>query len=415
MLCIPRSFRIVASESRLGWPLLHTGPTFDRSPRAGEWMSPELRARLESSFRNSYAIERELAGGGMARVFVAREMALGRQVVIKVLSPELAAELSAKRFEREIRLAASLQQANIVPVLAAGEADGVPYYTMPYVDGLSVRDRLRRDGRLPLDQTIGILRDVGRALAFAHERGVVHRDIKPENVLLSGDAAVVTDFGIAKAIAAARASAHDGQPSASTVTQAGTAVGTPAYMAPEQITADPIIDHRADLYSFGCLGYELLAGQPPFGGPAQALFAAHLTARPPSMVFTAEALANTGRSDAAANLMERLWRTTPQWRTPAAAMLAELGHSERALELIRVLSSDRAPQPMMNTELANLQLAIGDTALGLASLERATSASEIWPTYFSLSEPRFRRSTTQSTVCRARSSCRPRRANVHVA
>jgi serine/threonine-protein kinase len=244
-------------------------------------MPSHLRSELESTFRGQYAIERELAGGGMARVFVATDNALGRRVVIKVLSPDLAASVSVKRFEREIRLTASLQQANIVPVLSAGEAGGLPLYTMPFVEGLSLREQLAREGRPPLTETISVLRDVARALAYAHERGVVHRDIKPQNILLSGGAAVVTDFGIAKALANARVPNGSVSSSTSTVTQLGTAVGTPAYMAPEQISGDPEIDHRADLYSFGCLAYELLTGQPPFGArPAHALLAAHLAAQP---------------------------------------------------------------------------------------------------------------------------------------
>ena len=248
--------------------------------------TPDLRARLESHLGTTYAIEQELGGGGMARVFVATERALNRRVVIKILSPELAAEVSFRRFEREIRLAASLQQANIVPVLAAGEIDGLPHYTMPFVEGRSLRDRLRQDSRLSLPEAIGILRDVARALAYAHERGVVHRDIKPENVLLSGDAAVVTDFGIAKAIASARRVDPEGRlPHASTITQVGVSVGTPAYMAPEQISADPAVDHRADIYAFGCIAYELIAGRPPFDASSvQSLFAAHLSQAPESLV-----------------------------------------------------------------------------------------------------------------------------------
>src|SRR5687767_3832594 len=247
-------------------------------------MSPDLRSHLESNLGASYTIERELGGGGMARVFIATERALGRRVVIKVLPPEFAAEVSTKRFEREIRLAASLQQANIVPVLSAGETEGVAHYTMPFVDGLSLRERLDRENRLPLPEVIGILRDVARALAYAHEHGVVHRDIKPENVLLSGDAAVVTDFGIAKAISSSR-NAEGREPRAEgTVTQIGTSVGTPAYMAPEQISADPDIDHRADIYSFGCLAYELISGKPPFGGSTHELFAAHLSERPADLL-----------------------------------------------------------------------------------------------------------------------------------
>ncbi|HEX3865953.1 MAG TPA: protein kinase, partial [Gemmatimonadaceae bacterium] len=211
----------------------------------------------------------------MSRVFVATEAGLGRRIVIKMLAPELAAGLSAERFEREIKLAASLQQANIVPVLAAGGASGFPYYTMPFVDGRSLRDRIDRDGALPLDEAVSILRDVARALAYAHERGVVHRDIKPANVLLSGGTAVVTDFGIAKALGAARPG-NDG-----TLTLTGIGLGTPGYMAPEQAAGDPGVDHRADLYSLGCLAYEVLTGKPPFyGGPAHRIIASHFQETP---------------------------------------------------------------------------------------------------------------------------------------
>ena len=211
----------------------------------------------------------------MSRVFVALERRLGRQVVVKVLAPELAAAMSAERFEREIQLSASLQQANIVPIIAAGDLDGLPFYTMPFVDGESLRARLAR-GPLPIDTTIDILRDVAKALAYAHERGVVHRDIKPDNILLSGRSAVVADFGIAKAIAAAQE-----KPVGATLTQLGTAVGTPAYMAPEQAAGDPSTDGRADIYAFGCVAYELLAGHPPFHGLSpHKLMAAHMAEVP---------------------------------------------------------------------------------------------------------------------------------------
>ena len=147
----------------------------------------ELRDRLESALGSGFCIERELGGGGMSRVFVAEDVRLRRRIVAKVLSPELAAGISAERFEREIQLAAALQQANIVPLITVGDTAGLPYYTMPFVEGLSLRDRLARNGALPVGETIGVLRDVARALAYAHERGVVHRDIKPENILLAGD------------------------------------------------------------------------------------------------------------------------------------------------------------------------------------------------------------------------------------
>src|SRR5688500_6393638 len=179
-----------------------------------------LQDQLSSSLSGAYTIERELGGGGMSRVFLAEESRLRRKVVVKVLSPELAAGISAERFEREIQLAASLMQANIVPVLSTGESNGLPYYTLPFVEGESLRSRQMRDGGIPADEVPGIIRDVARALSYAHERGVVHRDIKPDNVLLSGGAAVVTDFGIAKAIAAARS------PAGATLTQFGTSIGT---------------------------------------------------------------------------------------------------------------------------------------------------------------------------------------------
>src|SRR6185295_18883568 len=164
-------------------------------------MATALRDHLQATLTSAYSIERELGGGGMSRVFVAEERALGRRVVVKVLSPEIAATLSNDRFTREIRFAASLQQANIVPLLSAGVTDGIPYYTMPFVEGQSLRHKLASTGgdSLPVLFVVNVLRDVARALAYAHDRGVIHRDIKPENVLLSGEAAVVTDFGIAKA------------------------------------------------------------------------------------------------------------------------------------------------------------------------------------------------------------------------
>ena len=223
----------------------------------------DLHAQLQASLGASYVVEREIGGAGMARVFVAEEPGLGRKVVIKMLPPGMTEGISAERFAREIKLAASLQQANIVPVLATGTAAGFPYYTMPFVEGRSLRDRLLRDGALSVSEAIGILRDVARALAFAHGRGVVHRDIKPGNILLSHRTAVVTDFGIAKALGAARdvgrtAGMHD-------LSHTGR-IGTPTYMAPEQASGDLKLDHRADIYSFGCVAYELFAGKPPFVG-----------------------------------------------------------------------------------------------------------------------------------------------------
>jgi TolB-like protein/tetratricopeptide (TPR) repeat protein len=242
-------------------------------------VSLELRDQLQAALGDTYTLERELGGGGMSRVFVAVDTALGRKVVIKVLAPELAAGVSAERFAREIRLAAQLQHPNIVPLHAAGDAGGLPYYTMPFVEGLSLRSRIASGGPLSTPECVRILRDVARALSYAHEQGVVHRDIKPENVLLSGDAAVVTDFGIAKAVSAAKTLGSTG-----TLTSAGIGLGTPAYMAPEQAFGDPATDRRADIYSFGCLAYELLTGKPPFADrPSHQLVIAHAMETPPPL------------------------------------------------------------------------------------------------------------------------------------
>ena len=229
----------------------------------------ELRERLGATYR----IDRELGGGGMSRVFVAEEIALGRAIVLKVLPPELRPVLSAARFEREVRVAARLQHPHIVPLLAAGHVGDVLFYTMPLVEGESLRARLDRQNELPVAEATRLLRDVADALAHAHREGVVHRDIKPDNILLSHGYAMVTDFGVARAL--------DEAASDVTVTRTGMAVGTPAYMAPEQAAADSAVDHRADLYALGVVGYEILAGQAPFRGSTfQALVAAHFTQMP---------------------------------------------------------------------------------------------------------------------------------------
>lgn len=221
----------------------------------------------------------------MSRVFLAHEPSLGRNVVIKVLHGEMVGDISVERFAREVKLAASLQHPNIVPVLSTGVADGIPWYSMPYVRGESLRARIHDLGTLPRRQVVSILRDLARALQYAHEEGVVHRDIKPENILLSGDAAVVTDFGIAKAISAARTSAPAGTADPSTLTRAGSTIGTPPYMAPEQVAGDAV-DRRTDLYAWGLIAYELLASGHPFAAKANIsqLLAAQLTETPPPLL-----------------------------------------------------------------------------------------------------------------------------------
>ena len=241
----------------------------------------DLRQQLQATLGSAYTIERELGGGGMSHVFVATDAALDRRVVIKLLAPELAQELSAERFAREIKLAAALQNPHIVPVHSAGECGGLPYYTMPFVEGESLRARLLH-GPIPMNDAVRILRDVALALEYAHAHGIVHRDIKPENVLLAGRTAVVADFGIANAVSAARTGSNA---RAGTLTAPGQSLGTPAYMAPEQVAGDSI-NHRTDLYAWGTMAYELLAGRHPFADKASAahLMAAHLSERPTPLI-----------------------------------------------------------------------------------------------------------------------------------
>lgn len=233
----------------------------------------DFQARLQQALDTDFQIERELGGAGMSRVFVATERALQRRVVIKVLPPELAAGVNVERFRREIQLAAQLQHPHIVPLLSAGDDRGLLWFSMPYIEGESLRGTLTRQERLSARDVVRILHDVVDALAYAHARGVVHRDIKPDNILTSGMHALVTDFGVAKALSAASP-----VPGGTTT---GMAIGTPAYMAPEQLAADPAADHRVDLYAVGLLAYELLTGKGPFAGTSpQATLAAQLTQMP---------------------------------------------------------------------------------------------------------------------------------------
>lgn len=236
-----------------------------------------LREQLQATLGTAYSVERELGGGGMSHVFLATDPALGRTVVIKVL-PFETASISADRFKREVRLAASLQHPHIVSLISAGESNGLPFYVMPYVKGESLREHLLRSGELSVPETIRILRDVASALAYAHREGVVHRDIKPENIIESGGVAVVTDFGVSKAVGDAS------RVDEASLTSVGVALGTPAYMSPEQSVADPHVDQRSDIYAFGCVAYEMLTGASPFAGrPLPQVLAAHIQETPVSV------------------------------------------------------------------------------------------------------------------------------------
>jgi TolB-like protein/tetratricopeptide (TPR) repeat protein len=267
-----RTLMHLLAECERDMPLLNrvAAERFDDLASEGpDCLLPELLV-------DRYQVGRELGRGGMARVYLARDLKHGRDVAIKVLRPELAASLGHDRFLREIEVAARLNHPNIVPLYDSGETSGSLYFVMPYEEGPSLRGRLARDGALPVSDALNLLRDVARALAYAHEHGVVHRDIKPDNVMFAGGAAVVTDFGIAKAVSAALTDV-----AGPTLTQSGSVIGTPAYMAPEQATGDPSTDHRADIYSFGCLAYELFTGNPPFHDESVHLvIAAHLATVP---------------------------------------------------------------------------------------------------------------------------------------
>jgi len=231
--------------------------------------------RLSAALSDRYTIERELGAGGMATVYLAEDLKHRRQVAIKVLRPELAASLGVERFVREIEIAANLTHPHILPLFDSGEAEGFIYYVMPFIKGESLRDMLQRDGKLPVPQAIRLTDQVASALSHAHELGLVHRDIKPENILLTGDQAIVADFGIARAVEVA---------GGERLTGTGLAVGTPAYMSPEQAMGQADVDARSDVYALGCVVYEMVAGRAPFGGATpQELLAKHAVDTAPSL------------------------------------------------------------------------------------------------------------------------------------
>jgi len=243
---------------------------------------PEVLAKLREALAGRYEIERELGRGGMATVYLARDVQHDRPVAVKVLHPDLAASLGAERFQREIKLAAGLQHPHILGVYDSGNADGNLWFTMPFVEGQSLRDRLNREGQLPINEAVRICREAALALDFAHRHGVVHRDIKPDNILLIDGQAMVADFGIARAIGAS---------GGESLTQTGMSVGTAGYMSPEQATGESRIDARTDVYALGCVLYEMLAGEPPFTGPtAQAVIARAITETPRPLTSVRQAI-----------------------------------------------------------------------------------------------------------------------------
>ena len=325
----------------------------------------ELLGQLEHALGTAYRLERELGGGGMSRVYLAEELALGRQVVIKVLPPDLAAAINVERFRREIQLAARLQHPHVVPLLAAGSAGDLLYYTMPFIEGESLRAKLAREGELPIPEAVRYLRDVVDALAYAHEQGVLHRDIKPDNVMVTRHHALVTDFGVAKALSEAGGQAATG------FTSAGVAMGTPAYMAPEQAAADPTIDHRADIYSLGAMAYEMLAGHPPFSGrTSQQLLAAHVS-RAPEPLATARPTVPPELTAIVMRCLEK--RPADRWQSAeellrALESIATPGSGTSATSAVPTVVTPAHPAPARPGRRAATAVGAAIVVLGIAVL-----------------------------------------------
>ena len=273
--------------------------------------SASLSDRFAATLADRYRITRELGTGGMATVYLAEDVRHQRQVAIKVMREELSAELGAKRFLREIRTTANLRHPHVLPMYDSGTAAGMLFYVMPFIEGESLRDRMRREATFPLEDAVRIASEVAEALAYAHERGVIHRDIKPENILLERGHAVVADFGIAKAVTT---------PDSSALTRTGLAVGTPTYMSPEQALADPALDGRSDVYSLGCVLFEMLTGEAPFAdASAQRMIARRLT-EPPPILFMSRPNAGVNLSA----LLQRVLAADPTERPPDAGTFASL-------------------------------------------------------------------------------------------
>jgi len=267
-------------------------------------------SRLSTALAGRYAIERELGQGGMATVYLAEDLKHRRRVAIKVLRPELAAALGTDRFLHEIEIAARLQHPHILPMFDSGEAGGLLYYVMPYIEGESLRDRLRREQQLSLEDTVRIAREVALALAYSHARDVIHRDVKPENILLSGGSAIVADFGIARAVSAA---------GGSRLTSTGFSMGTPTYMSPEQSAGNASLDGRSDQYSLGCVTYEMLVGEPPFTGPSAVVVMARHSLDPVPSIRTVRGTVPPGCEAA----IHRALAKTPADRFPRVEDFSE--------------------------------------------------------------------------------------------
>jgi eukaryotic-like serine/threonine-protein kinase len=301
-------------------------------------------AELNAALADRYVVDRELGRGGMALVYLARDVKHERFVALKTLRPEIAMALGRERFLREIKLAARLQHPNILPVYDSGDAAGTLYYVMPFVEGESLRDKLQREPQLPLDDALQITREVADALAYAHSHDVVHRDIKPENIMLSGGHAVVTDFGIARAVDAA---------GGDKLTETGLAIGTPAYMPPEQSAGTGKVDRRSDIYSLACVLYETLAGQPPFTGPtAQAIMARHSLDAVPRLKVVREAI-----PDEVEVVIERALEKVPADRYQTAMQFRDALNSASTGAVSRITAARRPSRIRSKTRRLELAAA----------------------------------------------------------
>jgi TolB-like protein len=310
-------------------------------------------AELNAALTDHYVVDRELGRGGMALVFLARDIKHERFVALKTLRPEIAMALGRERFLREIKLAARLQHPNILPVYDSGAAGGTLFYVMPFVEGESLRDRLEREPQLPLDDALQITREVADALSYAHSHDVVHRDIKPENIMLSGGHAIVTDFGIARAVDAA---------GGDKLTETGLAIGTPAYMPPEQSAGTGKVDRRSDIYSLACVLYETLAGQPPFTGPtAHAIMARHSLDAVPRLKVVREAI-----PDDVESVIERALEKVPADRYQTAAQFRDALSSASTGAVSRVTATRRRSAMLRPSWRRPLPIAAGLAVLAVA-------------------------------------------------
>ncbi|MGH7555570.1 MAG: serine/threonine-protein kinase, partial [Longimicrobiales bacterium] len=346
-------------------------------PDAPSVSPEELRNRLTSALGDRYRVERVLGRGGMAIVFLAEDLKHHRKVALKILKPELAHDLGTHRFLQEIATAAQLAHPHILPLHDSGEADGFLYYVMPFVEGESLRSRLTRERRIAVDDALRIAREVADALDYAHSRGVIHRDIKPENILLEAGHAVVSDFGIARAMRAA---------GGEDLAEAAIALGTPAYMSPEQIQGDPGLDGRSDVYSLGCVLYEMLAGVAPFGGTEiEGVLDQHLESTPRAIPNLPDAVMGTVQRALAKSAAERFptalefekaleirgWTpppATPPWRRRATVGVAVLAGA--ALVAPTIVERVRPPVPRAASVIAVLPLTAPASDSALARLGR---------------------------------------------